>query len=102
MLGVMDRERAFLSDLVSGYKEFPQVLRNVRVSSKPDLASLPEVAAAIAEVEAAIVGRGRLDVRYSGTEPLARVMVEGEDKAQVEAWAARIAIEVEKRLGGGV
>lgn len=88
-----------LDGLVAGLIEFPQVLLNVRVSSKPDLAGIPEVAAAVAEVERAVAGRGRLDVRYSGTEPLARVMLEGEDQAEVEALAGRIAAAIRSVIG---
>ncbi len=88
-----------LDGLVAGLVEFPQVLLNVRVSSKPDLTGLPDVAAAVAEVEKAVAGRGRLDVRYSGTEPLARVMLEGEDQAEVEILAGRIAAAIQRAIG---
>ncbi len=88
-----------LAGLVDGLVEFPQVLLNVRVKAKPDLAGIPEVAAAVAEVERAVAGRGRLDVRYSGTEPLARVMLEGEDQAEVEVLAGRVAAAIRSALG---
>ncbi|MDD8026889.1 MAG: phosphoglucosamine mutase [Acidobacteriota bacterium] len=88
-----------LADFVAGLAEFPQVLLNVRVASKPDLNGIPEVAAALDDVGRTIAGRGRLDVRYSGTEPLARVMLEGEDQAEVEALAGRIAAAIDRAIG---
>jgi phosphoglucosamine mutase len=60
---------------------------------------VPEIAAAMSRVEAAQGGRGRLLVRYSGTEPLLRVMVEGEDQATVQAWAEEVAQAVRDTLG---
>ena len=60
---------------------------------------MPEIAAAIARVEAALDGRGRVLVRYSGTEPLLRIMIEGEDQATVQAWAEEIAEAVRGTLG---
>src|SRR5713226_1359691 len=63
-----------LADLASDVRSYPQVLLNVRVREKVDLSTVPAVAAAIARVEAQLHGRGRLLVRYSGTEPLLRVM----------------------------
>jgi phosphoglucosamine mutase len=99
VLEAMDAAGVGLEGLVEGLVEFPQVLLNVRVSAKPDLAGIPEVAAAVAEVERAVAGRGRLDVRYSGTEPLARVMLEGEEQAEVEALAGRIAEAIRRAIG---
>jgi phosphoglucosamine mutase len=91
-------ERPF-SELVAGYREFPQILRNVPVPRKPTLRDIPEIAAAIDETERTLVGRGRLDVRYSGTEPLARVMVEGEDAAEIEELARRVAETISRNVG---
>ena len=88
-----------LADLVHGYTEFPQIMKNVRVSAKPDLEGMPEVMAAIADVRNRLGTNGRLDVRYSGTEPLARVMVEGEDEDLIEQLAARVASAIRKRVG---
>ncbi len=61
---------------------YPQVLLNVRVREKVDLATVPAIADAIARVEQRLDGQGRLLVRYSGTEPLLRVMLEGRDRAR--------------------
>jgi phosphoglucosamine mutase len=77
---------------------YPQVLVNVRVREKKDLTSVPAIAACMARVEAALDGQGRLLVRYSGTEPLLRVMLEGRDQQQIQRWAAEIAAVVQEHL----
>ncbi len=77
----------------------PQVLENVRVRERAPLESMPEVARAIAAAEARLQGSGRLLVRYSGTEMLARVMVEGEDEGEIAALAREIAEAIGRRLG---
>ena len=88
-----------LADLADDLVSYPQVLVNVRVREKTDLATVPEVAAAIARVEARVAGQGRLLVRYSGTEPLLRVMLEGRDAAEIRAWAEEIVDVVKRELG---
>jgi phosphoglucosamine mutase len=88
-----------LGDLADELVTLPQTLVNVRVREKTPVASVPEIQAAIGRVEAALAGRGRVLVRYSGTEPLLRVMIEGEDQASVQAWAEEIAEAVRKTLG---
>ena len=87
-----------LAELASALVTYPQTLVNVRVREKPDLARVPAIAAAIARVEAALDGRGRVLVRYSGTEPLLRVMIEGQDQASVQAMAEEIAEAVRVNL----
>jgi len=99
ILEVMILKNRSLADLIEGYTEFPQVLKNVRVAEKPDLASLPEVVEAMADVRGRLGADGRLDVRYSGTEPLARVMVEGEDEDLIEILAARVTSAIRKKIG---
>lgn len=99
VLRVMAETGAELADLASDLVTFPQTLVNVRVRDRRPISSVPEVAAAMARVEAAQAGRGRLLVRYSGTEPLLRVMVEGEDQATVQAWAEEVAQAVRDTLG---
>jgi phosphoglucosamine mutase len=79
-----------LSMLRQVMQRFPQVLENLRVSSKPDVESLPAVAAAISAAERELGDRGRVLVRYSGTEPLLRVMVEGEREPAIRKLAADI------------
>jgi phosphoglucosamine mutase len=88
-----------LADLAADLTTYPQVLMNVRVREKVDLATVPPVAAAIARVESAVDGQGRLLVRYSGTEPLLRVMMEGKDQQQIRAWAQEIVDVVRTHLG---
>jgi phosphoglucosamine mutase len=88
-----------LADLADDLVSYPQVLLNVRVREKVDLASVPAIAAAIARVESRVAGQGRLLVRYSGTEPLLRVMLEGKHKDEIEAWAQEIVDTVKEHLG---
>jgi len=87
-----------LGDLASALRTFPQTLVNVRVNARTPVAEVPEVQAAIDRVDAALDGRGRVLVRYSGTEPLLRIMIEGEDQATVQAWAEEIADAVRGAL----
>lgn len=82
------------------FTPLPQVLMNVPVREKKVLADIGPVAAAIRECEAHINGRGRVLVRYSGTEMTARVMVEGEDPERIRSWATRIAEAIQSALGG--
>ena len=88
-----------LGELKRVMTKLPQVLRNVRVARREDLDTIPAVRQVIESVRAALNDRGRVLVRYSGTEPLIRVMVEGEDAAQVEAYAAQIAAAIAAALG---
>ena len=88
-----------LEELVRGLKVYPQKIVNVRVRSKPPLESLPEVARALGEAERALDGAGRVVLRYSGTESLARVMVEAEQQADVDRWSAAIAAAVRATIG---
>ena len=90
---------ASLADLASDLTTYPQVLLNVRVRAKVELASVPAVAEAIARVEARVAGHGRLLIRYSGTEPLLRVMLEGKDEQEIRTWAQEIIDTVKKEIG---
>jgi len=99
ILGIMRSKGIPLSRLARVMQKFPQVLLNVAVREKRDLAELPAVQAAVQSVERELGGRGRVYIRYSGTEALARVMVEGQDLAQVEGYAADIARAVQRALG---
>jgi phosphoglucosamine mutase len=95
VLAVMKQTGKSLAELAAGMQRFPQKLVNVRVRQRFDAGAHPEVAAAIGEVELALAGRGRVVLRASGTEPVIRVMVEGEDPAVVAAHAAALAAVVE-------
>lgn len=88
-----------LESLVEGLKDYPQVIVNVKVKSKPPLDSLPEVSRALQEAKTALGGNGRVVLRYSGTEPLARVMVEAEHHADVERFSQSIANALRKEVG---
>ena len=99
VLEVMRRTGRPLSDLARGIEKYPQRLINVEVSSKPPLAEVGDLLAATAEAEASFGGAGRVVLRYSGTESLLRVMVEGRDGDQVEAVATRLAEQARELLG---
>jgi phosphoglucosamine mutase len=86
-------------ELLRGYKPFPQLIRNIRVREKPPLEAIPSVAQAITECCLELGECGRVVVRYSGTEPLARVMVEGPEAAAVGDHTARIAAAIDAALG---
>jgi len=77
----------------------PQVLENVRVSNRVPLAEMPNVQRMIEDAETRLGGNGRLLVRYSGTEMLARVMVEGEDAAQIKTIACEIGDAIRHHAG---
>jgi len=101
-LHVLDTMRATgreLADLASDLIAYPQVLMNLRVARKVDLAAIPEIAAVIASVEDRLANRGRLLVRYSGTEPLLRVMLEGQDEAEIRRWGQEILDAVQRHSG---
>lgn len=85
-----------LKELAEGMKKYPMVLINIRVTKKPDLDNNSEIQATLTEAEAELADSGRVLLRPSGTEPLIRVMVEGQDKAQVESVAQKLADVVKK------
>jgi phosphoglucosamine mutase len=88
-----------LDELTEDLRVFPQILVNVRVRQRKDLAGAPSVAEEIRRAEDSFAGSGRVLVRFSGTEPLARVMVEGLDAEQVERFSASIAEAIRKEMG---
>jgi phosphoglucosamine mutase len=87
-----------LSELAAQLVTYPQVLVNVRVKQKTDLATVPAIADTMQKVEQGLAGNGRLLVRYSGTEPLLRIMLEGKDQGTIRAWADEIASAVRANL----
>jgi len=99
VLRVMAESGRELSDLAADLVTYPQTLVNVRVRERVDVATVPAIAAAMRRVEQALDGRGRLLVRYSGTEPLLRIMIEGENQATVQAWAEEVADAVRTTIG---
>jgi phosphoglucosamine mutase len=88
-----------IASLVEGLRDYPQQIVNVKVRSKPPLASLPEVSRALAEAESALGENGRIVVRYSGTEQLARVMVEAEQEADVQRFSQSLANALRSSIG---
>ena len=91
-----------LADLASELTTYPQVLVNVRVERKVDLKTVPEIAKVMSAVESRLAGNGRLLIRYSGTEPLLRIMIEGQDQREIAAWAEEIADAVKQHLAAPV
>ena len=90
VLRVMADTGRELADLAAELVSYPQVLVNVRVREKTALASVPAIADTMERVERRLAGQGRLLVRYSGTEPLLRVMIEGKDQHEIRGWAQEI------------
>jgi phosphoglucosamine mutase len=100
LLAIMQRTGKPLSELAQVMTALPQILCNVRVKQRVDLSTVPEVAAIIAECETKLGQTGRVLIRYSGTEPLLRIMLEGETYSQIEQLAGEIVAAVETHLGG--
>jgi phosphoglucosamine mutase len=101
VLGVVCRSGKSLAELVADLKVFPQTIKNVRVREKLPLERFPEVMSAIRKAEGELNSNGRINVRYSGTESLARVMVEAATEETVHRLAGGIAAAIEKALGTG-
>jgi phosphoglucosamine mutase len=99
VLEAMKRTGKKLSELKKAIHLFPQARDDVRITRREKLDNLPTVRAAIQAGEKELAGRGRVFVRFSGTEPLCRILVEGESEPQIKAIAASIAGEVRKHLG---
>ncbi len=98
ILAVMQKEKKPLSELSKIVKIFPQTLINVDVKSKPDLEGIPEITRVIQETEKELGNKGRVLVRYSGTQSMCRVMIEGPTKENIEKLAKKIAEIVKKKL----
>ena len=88
-----------LDILLAGWKHYPQTIVNVKVKSKPPLEAVPEVEQALREAELTLGETGRIVLRYSGTEPLARVMVEAEHATDVEKFSQAIAAAIRTTIG---
>ena len=99
LMDIIVRSGKPLADLVGDLKVFPQKIQNVRVREKVPFAQVPAIQAAIESAERELTGKGRVVVRYSGTEALARVMVEAESQEKMQALTAAIASEIKKALG---
>lgn len=98
LLEAMQENQAKLAELTDGFVRYPQILLNVKVKEKKDFHAVPEIAAIVGAVESELGEKGRLVLRYSGTEPLARVMIEGEHQETITGQARRIAAIIEQEL----
>ena len=101
LLRALSESRKTLVEMTARFKRYPQILLNVRVREKVPFSDLAPVQAEVKEVEELLSQKGRLLLRYSGTEPLARVMIEGEDQRQIDEYARRIADSIEREIGAG-
>ena len=99
LIGAMQAADQPLSELRKVMTVYPQVLINVDVRSKPDISTVPAVADAIKSVEAKLGKQGRVLVRYSGTQPLCRVMVEGPDEMETQRYCVQISDIIKKNIG---
>ncbi|HEX3372157.1 MAG TPA: hypothetical protein VHS08_06540, partial [Candidatus Acidoferrales bacterium] len=99
VMEIMSRSGRTLADLISDLKVFPQRIQNIRVREKIPFDQVPEIKSAIESAQRELNGDGRIVVRYSGTEALARVMVEAESEARMKALAGAIAGAIQQALG---
>jgi phosphoglucosamine mutase len=101
LLRAVKESQKTLAELTVGFKQYPQILLNVRVREKVPFAELASVRSEVDEVEELLSQKGRLLLRYSGTEPLARIMIEGENQFKIEGYAQKIANAIEREIGAG-
>jgi phosphoglucosamine mutase len=99
LLRAMRESKLELDELVAGFTRYPQVLVNVRVREKRPFMEVEPIARAASEIETRLGETGRLLLRYSGTEPLARIMIEGRDQETIEREAQALAKIIKKELG---
>jgi phosphoglucosamine mutase len=98
VLSVLQETGVSLSELNRVIEDVPQVLVNCRVKTRKDLDGLPGYKELIAEIQKKLNKDGRIFVRFSGTEPLIRILVEGPSKSDISAYAAQVAEFLEKHL----
>ena len=99
LMDIIVRTGKPLADLVGDLKVFPQKIQNIRVREKTPFAQVPAIQSAIEAAERELNGNGRVVVRYSGTEALARVMVEAESEEKMQSLTGAISAEIQKALG---
>ena len=99
VLRIMIETGQKLSELASSFKRYPQLMINVKVTSKPPIESIPGLSETIREIETALQNSGRVLVRYSGTENILRVMVEGPKRNVIQQFATQIANVIKKEIG---
>ena len=99
VLRIMAESGKELDELAAPLVTYPQILLNVPVRERGDYMAIPAIATLVSRVEKQLAGRGRILIRYSGTEPLLRIMLEGDDDAEIRRWANEIADVVRTHLG---
>jgi len=99
VMEIMVRSGKTLAELIADLKVFPQTIQNVRVREKVPFAQVPDIQRVITSAERELDGNGRVVVRYSGTEALARVMVEAESEEKMRSLAGEIAGAIKRQLG---
>ena len=99
VLAIMQKKGKTLAELAQVMAQFPQIQRNVRVKSQDDFSQIPQIQRIIKECQRELGERGRIVVRYSGTEPLLRIMIEGENEKQITRMADAMAETVQRTLG---
>ena len=99
MSQILLEEGGSLTDLTRGFEKFPQILINVRVRKKRDYSKIAEIQKEIETATTSLGGRGRVVIRYSGTEPLVRIMLEGEKETEIKKYAETIAARFQEKLG---
>jgi phosphoglucosamine mutase len=99
LLSVMKKYDKGLSELAGIMETYPQILINVEVKEKKDFTQVPKLASKIKKIEEELGDSGRVLIRYSGTEPLVRIMLEGADEKQIKGFAEELAEDFRKRLG---
>ena len=99
LLRAMQEEKARLDELTTGFERYPQILLNVSVREKKPFTEIASVQAVARGIEEKLGDRGRLLLRYSGTESLARVMIEGQSQSDIEEHARRLALAIEESIG---
>ena len=99
VLAILKRRELRFSKLTSVVKKLPQVIHNVKIREKRPLDSMKEVTKTIADIESKLQDTGRVLIRYSGTENVVRVMLEGEDERKINEWSQEICAQIQKEIG---
>jgi len=99
LLAALRERNKTLSEMTKGFTRFPQILVNIKVREKIPFEEVPQIAAEAKQIENELGAKGRLLLRYSGTENLARVMIEGENQTEIESQANHLAETIKKKLG---
>ena len=101
ILRIMQATGKPLSELKKCLTKYPQAQRNLRVKEKPPLETLPAITKLVSDAEKELNGKGRVLLRYSGTEPKIRLLIEGRDRAQIDRQADHIAQAIDAAIGAG-